>query len=340
MAWREFIIKITLLFFGIFTSLAIAEIGLRLIPESKMAFDRPVLFYLPEHSSNLRGLPKNLPPKAEGTIRIFVVGDSFTFSPHLQLYDTLPSRLEWLFNLNSQQPKVEIINYGFSGSNTARQTGLVKDAITNGADLIVHQINLNDTEKAPLDRKIFLKNFSVPDHSEHWYGSFKLITLISNQIYKWLIAKRTLNYYRALYQENSETYQNFKNALAEIRDICGKHSTPLLAVIFPLISNKLDENYPFLEYHKKIQAELEFLKVNYIDLLETFKNIPSDRLTVLPGKDAHPNEIANGLAADAIYRKLHNLAFLPKEIFAKTVYSERVGERAPRIKNLENAYKK
>ncbi|MFM1848172.1 MAG: hypothetical protein RL417_1646, partial [Pseudomonadota bacterium] len=131
---------------GIAAALIVIEVLFRSLYQPPIRWnDRPRAYFVPENAVVLtdRAYPAKKNP---GTVRIAVVGDSFSFAPYMQFDDTFAKRLERWLNLNEKQPKVEVINYGVPRYSTSHEIAVVERALKEEADLIVLQITLNDPE--------------------------------------------------------------------------------------------------------------------------------------------------------------------------------------------------
>lgn len=311
--------------FGVLLALFMAEIAFRCLPSTQKIrwSDRPKEYYIPENAPNLQdgAYPRQKPAN---TFRIAVVGDSFSFAPHMQYDDAFSKRLERWLNLNSDSQKVEVMNMGISGYSTRHEVALVEKAVKDfSADLVILQITLNDAELQPLDSKaqkeMFGSAFLNKPIFRYWKsGKFfleRLQNTRTHSLYK--------QYFHDLF-EKAETYSVFKQSLSNISDIATKHKVPVVSVLFPLFTFPMDANtYPFTDIHNKIQQDLSERKIPYLDLFNDYIGIPNDHLQIIPGKDSHPNEIAHRIAAESIYKWLRNEKIISSEFFAKRAYKSR-----------------
>jgi len=313
--------------FGIFMSLLAIEILFRLLwrPDPKWN-DRPFAYYKPELSETMQDYPHD-PQKRPADFRIAVVGDSYTFAPFMQFTDAFPKRLEQMLNLNNTQHKVEVINYGVPAYSTSHEVASVETALKQGADLVILQITLNDPELKPF-RPIGIGNFKsfgpwepgplMAAITSHW----RSLGYILNRIHNSITAKAYKNYFIDLF-ENPKSFKVFKESLTHINNLCKEKNVKFFAAVFPLFGMPMDDNYPFKALHEKVAATLNELGAGSLDLFETYKGIPIDRLQVIPGGDRHPNEIAHRLAAESIYRYLFANKLVPEEFKIKYLFSDR-----------------
>jgi lysophospholipase L1-like esterase len=324
---------VSLVLFGLLLAIVAVEGVVRIfdfdVPKELPWQDRPSTYFIPEGALTMQDFPHST-TKPKGTIRIAVVGDSFSFAPYMQFDDTFAKRLERWFNLNQHQPRVEVINYGVPRYSTSHEIAVVEQAIKEGADLVLLQITLNDPEIKPYRPTGLIESdrFGRPAPKgfivDHWRTLKFILTRLAN-------AKSTNDYRDYFFKlfEDQDTYSNFKNSLTKIRDLTKESKTPIRAVVFPLFGFPNDERYPFHPIHQKVANLLLELEISELDLFDTFKNIPLDRMVVLPGKDRHPNEIAHRLAAESIYLWLKREEVLPPAIFAKKSSPERTSILLP-----------
>lgn len=300
-------------------TLGLVEICFRLLPAKPTASwsDRPKFYYQHAFSETLQDNPYTK-IKAPGMFRIAVVGDSFSFAPYMQYDDAFPKKLEKMLNLNFQDKRAEVINYGVPAYSTTHEVAKVKQAIEEQADLVLLQITLNDPEiKAgtPIGITVF-DRFGPPKYGKFvtWLLSWsKLANFVAQRLHNSQTHTAYKQYFLDLY-ENPRSWNSFKTALSQIASLSKDSNTKIFAVIFPLFGLALDDNYPFYDIHKKVAEELKSLGVPYDDISEIYKGIPLERLQVLPGVDRHPNEIAHRMAAEEMYTVLKERNLIPQEL--------------------------
>ena len=317
-SWR---VKFGLLLFGLSLSLFFFEISFRILEPRFAASptwsDRPKSFYLPESSVDNRDFA-HTQAKAEGTFRIVVIGDSFTFGGKGHFDDTFSKRLERMLNLNEQQRRVEVLNWGVPGYSSTQENVLVKRALKHfEPDLIILEITLNDPERHPYR--------ALPGHAKddgsvefhnplltHWHS----LSFVLRRVYNSVSHRQYADYYFDLFS-NPSTWNRFKTAVRGMKDDSDEHHVPFFAMVFPLFSHRLDDGYPFQKIHDQLRDFLKLQGIQNVDLLPSYRNIPPDRLQAIPGRDSHPNEIAHRIAADALYDGLLAAGLLPEDVVIK-----------------------
>ncbi len=329
---KKIVTPILVTVFGILLSLLIIELGYRLITKKEPSSwsDRPNSYYIHEASSSFQDLPYTA-QKPEGTYRIAVIGDSFTFAPFMQFDDAFPKRLERMLNLNATQPKVEVINYGVPSYSTSHEVPIVKKAIQEGADLILMQITFNDPEIKPytpeqLHRDSF--KFGELKLTSNLYKYWRSLGFVKRRLHNNITHENYVKKFFDLF-ERKRTWANFSNSWRTIRKITEESKTPIAAVVFPLYGLPLDSKYPFHPIHKKVKDLLDSLKVPSLDLFTVFEGIPLERIQAIVGQDFHPNEIGHRIAAESILAWWKRQEMVPKAIIPKSVSSERIGIRKP-----------
>jgi hypothetical protein len=310
------------------------EVVLRLVivmSESRPQWsDRPTFYVKARGASSMQDAPYS-PTKPDRIFRIAVVGDSFSFAPYMQFFDTFPKKLEQLLNLNFESKRVEVINYGVPAYSASHEIAVVEQAIQESADLIILQVTLNDPE-LKLHRPTGIAE-NMEDRFAPWKPSSrmeKVCRLWSTPcfIMTRLGNTRTRNAYVEYFlglHNNPKTWGPYEHATKGIIRRCRKAKTPIVAVVFPLFGLPFDESYPFLPIHEKVRKLFLDLQTPHLDLSELYKGIPLDRLQVIPGGDRHPNEIAHRMAAETLYLWLHKLEVLPSETYLNEVYRTRLG---------------
>lgn len=308
-------------------TLLLVEIGFRFLPDSPKPIAsaaRPYQYFLPEHNEGRHDYAHS-PTKPAGNFRIIVIGDSFTYGDKMQFYDTFSKRLERMLNLNEQQRKVEVLNWGKPGYSTMHEIVQVRRAVTEyNPDLILLQVTLNDLD-------------AVPYRVSHSYQNSQGQIILANPIFTYwkslaFIARRILNtithreysqYYRDIFA-NPQNQSTFTAAVTEIAKSARNHNVPLVATLFPLFSHPLDADYPFNSQHDYIRSVFKQAQIPLYDLLPRYSGIPAHDLQVVPGADSHPNEIAHRIAAEGIYAFLLRQKLLPQDIVVKKVVDSKI----------------
>lgn len=312
---------------------ALVEVALRLAPQNKISSwsDRPVFYFT--DTPSMQGHRYEI-PKPEGIFRIAVIGDSFSFAPFMQYTDTFAAKLEQMLNLNTG--KAEVINYGVPAYSTSHEIGTTKRALSEGADLVLLQITLNDAELKAHRPTGIRENIDDPyapyAAPKNILGKLKIYNFVMQKLHNNRTHAAYKKYFLDLY-ENPRSAQAFEASMTELVNTVKGSNKPIIAVVFPLFGLAMDDSYPFYSIHKKVDQLLTKLAVPHTDLSEIYKGIPLERMQVIPGGDRHPNEIAHRMAAEAIYLWLEKNNQLPENLLIKQKFATRLGITNQRLYN-------
>jgi len=247
-----------------------------------------------------------------GTRRICFVGDSFTMGHGVvNMDDRFSNRVG--AGLEAAQPgKYEVANIANLGLEIAQIEGRVKALFDEGfkIDMVVYVICLNDIEyyadmlngnkpaesagaKKPLPQKPFFL------FSETYFLNWLYFR------YKQFAQPEVRGYYDRLEGAyDSEAWTYFRQHLEQLDAVCRSRGAELRIVVFPFLHN-LGPEYPFLAAHRKIDDFAKENGIRVLDLEPVFREHAGERLTV-NAFDAHPNERAHAIAADAMMKSLLN----------------------------------
>lgn len=287
--------------------------------------DRPIGYLMPQNSITLQD--ESRAPKQRDTFRISVVGDSFTFGPNMQLDDTFPKRLGRMLQLqsktkNSQPNQIEVLNRGFSGYGTAQQVDEVKREAVEGADLIIHEITLNDAEPHMLSEKEKRKLFDAPHLRAPIFKVWSSLGFLLSRLQNSKTHSIYIDYHSKFFKE-PESFERFKSSLQQMRDITQSNKIKFALLLFPLFDFKFDARYPLADVHQIIATAAQELQIPLLDLRGAYTYIPQERLQVIPGVDSHPNEIAHRIAAERLLAFLAQKHLVPEQFLPTTVYPQR-----------------
>jgi hypothetical protein len=331
---KSFLISLGTTVFGLVFALGFVELGVRVLapsaPKGPKWSDRPEFYFRAPGAPTMQNHPYN-PQKPAGTFRVAVVGDSFTFAPFMQFTDTFSYKLQQMLKVSGSPRNVEVINYGVPAYSTSHEIDTTKQAITEGADLILLQITLNDPEiKAhrpsgltenmtdrfgPLKLKGMTKTLA-----RHW----KTLGFVLTRLHNSQTHQAYIDYFTGLFMEE-KTWKPFTDAMGQLVGLAKESKTPIVAVVFPLFGMPMDEKYPFYPIHTKVKDLMTSLQVPNLDVSDIYQGIPLEHLQVIPGVDRHPNEIAHRMAAEHIYLWLEGQKMIPDEFVIKEKFATRLG---------------
>jgi len=261
--------------------------------------------------------------KPAGTYRILGIGDSFTLGAGVRDDDTFLRRLESSLNAGGAR-RYEVLNAGVEGYNTRDEVlYLERQWLALDPDLVLIGFYLNDaysdvtfaTTIHGMDLGVYL---GQPDglarYSYVW--DYVLHALRTQRV-----QARVEKFYRASYFSEPKRFLEIpgsievdwpmsRAALRHAVELARRRNIQIALVIFPELF-RLDKDYPFAEVHRLVMDACAALSLPALDLLETYRGTPSEKLWVHV-TDHHPNEVAHELAARAIEKFLRERV-LPEE---------------------------
>lgn len=234
-----------------------------------------------------------------GLRRLTFIGDSFTAGHGVNDVD---DRFANLIRKSLYDKEIHIL--AGNGYDTDRQFLYLKqfhDDFGYEMDMVVLVYNLNDIA------------FLIPESQEivkRIYDYEKELGYIGQNSYFWNEAffrwkamtdpdmKSYFGYLKDSYREGSVNWVNMQNYLGDMISYCEDNSIELMVVTFPFIHN-FDKEYAFTEAHLQLAEFWSEKGIPHFDLLPAFLPHKNENL-VVNSFDAHPNERAHQIAAEAI----------------------------------------
>jgi hypothetical protein len=236
-----------------------------------------------------------------GKRRVSFVGDSFTAGHGIKsVEDRFANRLRAL------HPDWEIHLLANVGLDTGSEIALLKKAQSRDYqfDEVVLVYCLNDVCDLLMGPgEPFEGRLPSIDERGPWFtrGSY-FLDLMYNR-YKAAQNPYVRDYFAFVNAGYRGEYWAKQQArLRELRDLVQSHGGHLSVVTFPFL-HALGTNYGYGFVHEELTQMWRDLHVSHLDLLPIYAGHNSSELTV-NAHDAHPNELANRLAAEAINRVL------------------------------------
>lgn len=240
--------------------------------------------------------------KLSGQRRISFIGDSFTAGHGVKNVED-----RFVNIIRKSTPNLEVHAIAANGLETIHEIDLIgKLSSSDGYefDVVVLVYNLNDI--AP----------RIPQTAE----VYEKIAQISTDLNYFISESYFLNalYFRSMFLQNPDlgAYYNYlqhsyqsprweeqKADLLKLKRTVDGQGAKLLVVTFPFLHN-LSEGYEFQEAHDRLNKMWLSLEVPHLDLLEVMAS--GGQSLVVNDYDAHPNELAHLIAANAIADFLKN----------------------------------
>ena len=246
-------------------------------------------------SDSLQTQPK------DGRRRIVFAGDSFTFGHGIRNVDDRFSNLvRSKLELQASGP-CDVINVGLLGAGIDRISEVVHKQFRAGlsADTVVYVYCLNDIER--LNPELADELFWDIGRSNPSFFLFR-DTYFFNFLYFRFRQYRLpaiRNYYGFVDElYDSEHFETLGGKITRFRNICSAYGAELRIAVFPFVHN-LGPDYPFLDAHEKLAQFCQSQSIPVLDLEPVLRPYSPAKLMV-NRYDAHPNEFANQLVADAM----------------------------------------
>jgi lysophospholipase L1-like esterase len=241
----------------------------------------------------------------EGKRRICFVGDSFTFGHGIKnvadrFSDRIGARLE-----AARPGRFLVSNISETGINAMQVAKVARYFAEHGyrLDVVVYVVCLNDIEgNSPADDADYYDRLALQSPRFFLFRHSYFL----NMLY-FRIQQASLPQVRNYYAELAESYQSahwngMHDKLDELHEFCTDRNIDLRIAIFPFLHN-LGPEYPFDAAHKRIADYCRETGLPCLDLKPTMLPHVREGLTV-NHFDAHPNERAHALAAEAMEREL------------------------------------
>lgn len=231
--------------------------------------------------------------RTPGSLRILMLGDSFTEGWGVALDDTFAKRLERLYA--ARGVTAEVINAGVGNYNTVMEVNyFVDEGRKYEPDIIVLNFTFNDAEPVP------------PHPAEKPWLKFCRACVFLVGRADTLLREVTLradwrNYYLGLYGDGAPGWRDAKAALATLAAYAKAHRQKLLVASLPEL-HALDP-YPLQAITDRAQQAAGEVGADFVDVLPTLRSVPPRQLWLSP-TDPHPNARAHALIAEALFRKL------------------------------------
>lgn len=231
-------------------------------------------------------------------------GDSFTFAQGVpNVRDRFSNRVRAALEPASNG-RVVVSNLSDAGTDLYWTEGILKVLFENGhrVNTAVYVLCLNDIETFHERHQTYYRDLSK--HSPTFF-LFR-DTYFFNWVY-FRVRQATLPDVRGYFsfvQEyySGEPWQRMSQKLDQMQKLCQANRTDFRVVVFPFLHN-LGPEYPFREAHRKIVEHCQSREIPVLDLEPELTPFAAQGLTA-NRFDAHPNELAHRVAAEAMLKNL------------------------------------
>jgi hypothetical protein len=232
--------------------------------------------------------------------RITFVGDSFTAGYGIKNVED-----RFVNRIRRDCPDWEVHMLAHPGFETGDEIKTIKAAISKGYELdrVVLVYCLNDISDIMPGWKKSVDQMVTNKLRQNWWTDNSYFL---NSIYTRVVLRRDPNLrgycdFVSRGYEGAEWEQQ-KARLTEFVNAVRAHNGKIYVVTFPFL-HALGPRYPFEFVHRNLETFWHSLSVPHLDLLTVYSNTPPRRLMV-NRFDAHPNEYADKIAAQAIEKFL------------------------------------
>jgi hypothetical protein len=245
-------------------------------------------------------------PPSDTTVRIGVLGDSFTFGqgvkdPKKRFTDLLEARLN-----TEKDRRYDVLNVSQLGWDTgdhARLIGKLHTLLRFDTVILAYCMNdIRDLTPAAENIRNIIRSRPA------WMDFLASRSLFLDFVLARLTFFRAKDLFR--YDWLKEAYDNpalwgmQQARLTRIAAFSKEAKVPLYFVIFPMLAEEW-QDYSLTEVHQRLREFLTGQGIPVLDLMEIYRQYPVKELWV-SRYDTHPNEMAHRLAAEAIYAKWFN----------------------------------
>lgn len=250
------------------------------------------------------------PALPAGVRRIAVLGDSFAFGHGVpNVSDRLGERLQrMLAEKIGDRDAIQVVNAADPGADTPFELKILNELERRGMKMtdVLWIYNLNDIEGLvpELDQDM-MGSILCPQPAE-WNWPTRHLYLPNFLYYRYVQYSRPevrdyFGWLKTAYQ--GKAWEQQKTRLEDIIEWCRKRNVALRVAIFPFLHNL--ENYAFESSHAELANYFRSQNVPVLDLLPTMKDHRTEKL-IVNRYDAHPNERAHELAAEAIFKAFYS----------------------------------
>ncbi|MHC4878200.1 MAG: SGNH/GDSL hydrolase family protein [Planctomycetota bacterium] len=251
------------------------------------------------------------PTTPDERTHVCFIGDSFTFGhgvPNVADRFTNQLRIRLDSNRGPEQTagRFVVSNLSKPGTDLYWTDTIIRNITVNdwGVDHVVYVFCLNDIDSC--DPGFAQRSSDLAD-LRHPPDSFLVRdTYFLNWLYfrtQLLASPEVKDYYgyvREFY--DGAAWGRFVALLQGVREVCRERDVDFTIVVFPFLHN-LGPDYPFREIHAQIRRGCDDLQIRCVDLEPALNQHSDETLTVNPF-DAHPNELAHSIVADALLKQL------------------------------------
>jgi lysophospholipase L1-like esterase len=242
--------------------------------------------------------------KPDNTVRVVVIGDSFTFGSGVRNEHTFPSAMQAYFSEDKSRQNIEVLNLGAGRYNTVNEVSLLfNKGVRLDPDIVLICFFLNDTNAGGT-----AKAFSawVPENQlPLWRRYSRLADIMATRFERQRASEALVKKYIDSFRGDAPGWIQSRKALDSARKLSEERGFKLVLAIYPVLWS-LSDDYPFADIHETISNYASGLGLPVLDLQPVFKGYSGPELWAHPNNQ-HPNAEAHRLAGRAISEYLLSL---------------------------------
>lgn len=277
--------------------------------------------------------------RPEGTFRVVVLGDSFTYGTGVDLDATYPKVMERRFAQLEPDCPTQVLNWGVYAYNTRQEVALLRHRVRDWApDLVLLCLYVNDASgenrgaadggggpavprEPPWELRLLQSlglTSGIWDESDRKSPAqartmalrrrSRLADLLAHRAYGYLRGRVTVRGYREDWQPGSPGLAMVEEALDDAVELARAEGFRLHATMYPDL-NELSDNYPYRDAHARAEALCAERGVPFHDLLpllirEVEQAGGDEREFHAHAHDKHPNPRCHRLVGEELARRL------------------------------------
>ena len=255
------------------------------------------------YRTNAHGLrDRDRPPKAAGTQRVLVIGDSYTWGYAVAEDEAYPQVAERLLKERGR-PDIEVINGGIPDYNSRQERQLLEQLIPiYQPDAVFLAYVVNDAEPST----------AMPNNPEETYRHSRswFLTEAAERLNRKVFQRRLLpsakdnvgSSYLDGFEEGSVKWRDSREAIRQMRDLCAAAGVPFTILILPDVTQHLDDRYAWQTINDAVVRWGGELQIPTFDLLNLFRG--EDQATLIVPWDGHPNAGAHRRMAEFLVARI------------------------------------
>ncbi|MCW5205795.1 hypothetical protein VU08_02525 [Desulfobulbus sp. F5] len=264
------------------------------------------LFAKEKNGLNLRG--KNFEIENHHSLRIVVMGDSFTYGQGVYPYEKrYTEQMELLFKKEHPDLDVEFINVGICGMDLPDYNNKIVNFVTAlHPDFVLYQWYVNDMEITRDWLQLRIPQIISNNTAHRFFIENSVLYFILQRGWSQIRAMsgQQLDYTEYLVKRFSDPENKYsiaaKKELDKLFETLDRKNIPHGIVLFPDFNTKKDK-YRLAFLHEQVHKVCKEHHVDYLDLTETYSKY-DDNIEKLWANifDHHPSALAHRIAAEKI----------------------------------------